>query len=259
MVVAGLETWFLSLLLVFTRMSTCFVTMPLWSYQNVPVVYRIGLSVILTWLAGSQLATNTTVVLDGAFVLLVIKEALVGLLLGFVASLIFSAIQIAGAMIDLQMGFAMANLVDPQSGVPMPVTSNLKLLLAMLFFLAIDGHHQLIRGVLASYQLIPLGQADFLGVEMTADWLARFFAQSFFIALQISAPMAAALFLVDLAIGIIARTVPQMNFFVIGFPLKMLFGIAVMLLVIPGFFAVLVWLFQHMFEAMSQVMQRLGS
>jgi len=254
----GLEAWFLSMLLVFTRMSAFFVTMPLWSYRNVPVVYRIGLAVALTMLAGSQVVANPAFVLDGAYVLLVLKEALVGLLLGFAASLIFAAIQMAGAMIDLQMGFALANLVDPQAGVPMPVTSNLKLMLAMLFFLAIDGHHQLIRGMMASFRWIPLGQAEWDGFAAAAEWLARFFAQGFLIALQISAPMAAALFLVDLAIGIIARTVPQMNFFVVGFPFKMLLGIVVLLLVVPGFFAVLLGLFQHMFEAMSQVMQRLG-
>ncbi len=254
----GLESWFLSMLLVFARMSTFFVAMPLWSYQNVPVVYRAGLAVTLAWLAGFQVTPDLALVLDGAYVLLIIKEALVGLLLGLVASLIFSAIQMAGAIIDLKMGFALANLVDPQSGVPMPVTANLKLLLALLFFLAIDGHHQLIRGMLASYQLIPLGQADLLNLQMTAEWLARFFARGFLIALQMAAPMAAALFLVDLAMGIVARTVRQMNIFVIGFPFMMIFGIAVLFLVIPGFFAVLLWLFQHMFEAMSQVMQWLG-
>ncbi len=256
--IAWVEPWFLSMLLVLTRMTTFFVTMPLLSYRNVPVLFRLGLSVALGFLVISQMKINPDLALDAVFLVLIVKEAMVGLLLGFTASMIFAAIQMAGAMIDLQMGFALANLVDPQSGVPMPVTANLKLMLAMLFFLAIDGHHQLIRGILASFQLIPLGQAGLGSFELTMEWLARFFSQSFLIALQIAAPMAAALFLVDLAMGIIARTVPQMNFFVVGFPFKMLFGILVMFLVIPGFFVVLIWLFQRMFEAMSQVMQWLG-
>lgn len=255
---AWTESWFLSMLLVLTRMTTFFVISPLFAYRNVPVLFRLGLSVAMGFLVISQVDTDPGLVLDGTYLGLIVKEALVGLILGFTASMIFAAIQTAGAIVDLQMGFALANLVDPQSGVPMPVTANLKLILAMLFFLAIDGHHQLIRGIMASFKLIPLGQAGLESFTMDVEWLARFFAQSFLIALQIAAPMAAALFLVDLAMGIIARTVPQMNFFVIGFPLKMLFGILVLFLVIPGFFVVLIWLYQQMFEAMSQVMQRLG-
>jgi flagellar biosynthetic protein FliR len=239
-------------LLILARLTSFIVTMPIFSYRTIPAPVKIGLATVLAVLVEVTLFQNQgqAIPLDGRYILLLLKEVLVGLMLGFVAGIITYAVQLAGAFIDMQMGFAIANVISPESGVPTPLTGQFLYVLQLLFFLGVNAHHMLINGVLYSFQVIQIDHVTVaFGSGTTAEFVARTSAQMFLIAAQLAIPIVGCLFLVDVAVGLVARTVPQINVFVVGLPLKILVGFAVMLVVFPS----LIGLFQIIFDAMTTI------
>lgn len=247
-------------LLVFVRVVSFFVTMPVFSYRTIPARVRIGLAAALSLLIDVTVFKSQTIPLDGTFVLLIIKEALVGLSMGFVAGVITYAVQLAGSFIDLQMGFAIANTISPENGASSPLTGQLIYMLQILFFLGVNAHHMLINGLLYSFKLIPLNELNVqLASGNTAEFMARLTAEMFVIAMQLAMPIIGCLFLVDIAVGLVARTVPQVNVFVVGLPLKIIVGFLIMLVVFPMFIGLFRIIFESMTEIFSNYMHLLGS
>lgn len=246
-------------LLVFVRMTAFMVTVPVLSTRGVPNQVKIGLAFFVAFLSFSYIPQTEPIPLDLAFALHVVKEALVGIILGLILQLVFFAVQVAGGLIDMQNGFALANVIDPRTGAYVPLTGNLKNILATVYFLSMDGHHLLIRGIITSYQVVPIDlQWGPLGSEALFAMVVKVFGYMFLSAFLIAAPVTVALFLVDLSLGIIAKSVPQFNIFVVGLPIKIFASFFVLLIVMPGFFIVLSELFANMFRAMSEMMTLLG-
>lgn len=242
-------------LLIFCRVSAFFVVAPIFSTKGVPNIFKIGISGIIAILILLIQGTGQVIPNDLGYVLIVIREVLIGLLMGFTAQLIFYVIQIAGSFIDIQIGFGMANVVDPMTGASVPILGNFKYLIAVLLFLAINGHHYLIDGIIRSYNWVPLSNDLFQEIYNgnVSEFLITTFAQSFALAFQMAAPLVVALFVTDVALGFLARTAPQFNVFVIGIPLKIIVGLVVLLLLISSF----VYAFQHLFEYMFKSLQNL--
>ncbi|MGE6631415.1 flagellar biosynthetic protein FliR [Bacillus sp. NPDC077027] len=222
---------FPAFLLVFIRITAFFVTVPLLAHRTIPAMHRIGFSLFLALISLSTIKDPPMLEIDGLYMMLAIKEAMVGLLLGLIAYMMVSAVQIAGSFIDFQMGFAIANVIDPQTGAQTPLMGQFFYTVTLLLMLATNAHHLLLDGIHYSFQYIALDQYQLkFGEESFAYFIARSFNQMFIVAFQISAPVVASLFLVDLALGIIARTVPQMNVFVVGLPIKM--GVSFIMIII---------------------------
>jgi flagellar biosynthesis protein FliR len=252
-------TNFPAFLLILVRVSCFFATLPVFSYRSIPATHRIGISVFLAWIMFYAM-DEPILSIDGFYYLLILKEALVGLLIGLVAYMILAAIQIAGGFIDFQMGFAIANVIDPQTGAQSPLVGQYIYTFALLFLLALDGHHLLLDGVFYSYQFIPLEQLTLpLGNEGVMEFIIRTFNSAFVIAFQMSIPVVGILFLVDVALGIVARTVPQLNVFVVGLPLKIAVSFIVLILVMASLFMVVNQLFEMMINTMRGLMELLGS
>ena len=208
------------LLLIFVRVSAFFVTIPLFSYKTIPSQLKIVLAFVLSWMMYYTFSIEAFTI-NGDYLLLVLKEAIVGLVLGLVVYIVFSAVQIAGGFIDFQMGFAMANIVDPQTGAQSPLMGQFFNFLLLLVFLAINGHHLVLDGIFYSYQFMPIDQFfPKFGDAESIEYIMKLFVAVFAIAFQMSAPIVATLFLVTLALGITGKTVPQLNIFVVGFPIK---------------------------------------
>ena len=245
-------------LLIFVRIASFFITMPIFSYRTIPAQHRIGISALLAWIM-YYTVSSPGFEIDGLFLLLVLKEAMVGLIIGFFAYMLFSAVQTAGGFIDFQMGFSMANVIDPQTGAQSPLMGQYLYTFALLFLLAIDGHHLLLNGIFYSYQLIPL-TTEFLpfGDEQILTLMIHFFTQSFVIAFQMSIPIVGSLFLVDIALGIVARTVPQMNIFVIGFPIKIIVSLILLVVTMSTTLFLVKGLLQTTLEGMRSLMNLLG-
>ncbi|WP_284139965.1 MULTISPECIES: flagellar biosynthetic protein FliR [unclassified Virgibacillus] len=244
-------------LLVFIRVTAFFVVMPLFSYRTIPVPFKIGISFFLAFIL-YYTVDGSAIMFDSTYPFLILKEMLVGVLIGLIAYIIVSAIQIAGGFIDFQMGFAIANVIDPQTGAQSPLMGQYFYIIALLFLLSVNGHHLLIDGIFYSFEFIPLDRFIPFQDGTIADFVITSFNKMFVIAFQISIPIVGCLFLVDVALGIIARTVPQLNVFVVGLPLKILVSFVVILFFMSLYVSLAKGLFSLMYETMHRLMQLFG-
>ena len=195
---------FPAFLLIFVRVTSFFIAMPIFSHRSIPMIHRIGLAAILAWIMYYTIEPPVLEI-DLSYYFLIVKEVLVGLFIGFVGYMIMSAIQAAGGFIDFQMGFSMANVIDPQTGVQSPLMGQYLYTIALLFLLSTDGHHLLLDGIFYSYQFIPIDGA-FIPFDNKSllEYFIKAFTGSFVIALQMSLPVVGSIFLVDVALGILA-------------------------------------------------------
>jgi len=152
------------------------------------------------------------------FMLLMVSEVLLGLLLGLVARLIFTAVEFGATVIGFQMGFAAANVFDPQSERQVALISQFQNIFAILIFLAVNGHYLFLQTAVMSYELLPPGQLDLSGEAV--PYLMQLASHMFAIGVQFSAPVLAVLLLSGLILGILARVFPQLNVFLISFPIN---------------------------------------
>ncbi|MBI2874491.1 MAG: flagellar biosynthetic protein FliR [Firmicutes bacterium] len=159
------------------------------------------------------------------------REVLKGALIGFGAALVISTAQMAGSLLDVEMGFGMVNVVDPTLETQAPLVGNFQHLLALIIFLLVDGHHLLLRALWESFRLFPPGTA--ILPEQSAAGVLLLTAAMFSLALQLAAPVLATMFLTTVALGLLARTVPQMNVFFVGLPLKAGLGILLLVFTLP--------------------------
>ncbi|MGP4059841.1 flagellar biosynthetic protein FliR [Halobacillus sp. H74] len=244
-------------LLILVRVTSFFVTLPLFSYQTVPTRHKVAFSFFL---AGIMYFTVPTpeLVIDAEYFLLLFKEAAVGIAVGLLAYIILSAIQIAGGFIDFQMGFAIANVIDPQTGAQSPLIGQYLYIITLLFILAVDGHHLMIDGVFYSYELVGIDQFIPFRDEGWIEYVIHSFNQMFIIAFLMATPIVGCLFLVDIALGIIARTVPQLNVFVVGLPLKIFVALSLLVIAMTFYVMLIQNLFETMLETMRGLMQLFG-
>jgi flagellar biosynthetic protein FliR len=236
-------------------MTAFFVVAPIFSSRGVPNSYKIGLSAIIAVIILLIQGQNQVVPSDLSYLLVAVREILIGLLMGYVATLLFMVIQMAGSFIDIQIGFGIVNVLDPMTGSSVPVIGNLKYVFATLIFFSMNGHHYLLDAVIRSYNWIPLSNDVFQRIYNgnLSEFLITTFSQAFMLAFQMAAPLVVALFLTDVALGFLARTAPQFNVFVIGIPLKILVGLTMLLLLIPSF----IYAFEHLFEVMFRALHNL--
>ena len=246
------------LLLIIARVSAFFVTLPLFSHRTIPPTHRIAFAILLSWMMYYTMDVEPFEV-NGEYILLIVKEVIVGLFVGLLAYIIMSAIQVAGGFIDFQMGFAIANVIDPQTGAQSPLVGQFMNTLALLLLIALNGHHLLLDGIFYSYQFIPMDVSlAAFGQENYVEFIMKTFAGVFAVAFQMSIPIVATLFLVDIALGITARTVPQLNIFVIGFPIKIGVSFIVLLVMMGVLLAVVQKMFEILVVSMRDLMIILG-
>ncbi len=241
-------------LLVLARVSGLFLSAPIFSSRQMPGQVKIVLVLLLSATMAYFLPVTAGIELASPFYLLaaVILEILVGYTIGFIAYMLFAAIQLAGQLMDMQMGFAIVNVVDPQSGTQIPLMGNLTQTVALLAYLAVNGHHYLLQAVAQSYQIIPV-----MGVRLGSSFYQGLFAlgtEMFVIALKVAAPLVIAILITDIAMGFIARTVPQMNVFIVGLPLKIMMGLGCLLFLFPVYLWVFDLLFTRFFGHLDSIM-----
>ena len=223
---------------------------PIFGAQNVPVYIKAGLALIISYILFPLLAqpgilwpVNSLF----AYAFLVICEFLMGLMFGFAASLIFASVQMTGHLLDTQIGFGMVNIIDPQFGQQIPLIGNFKYILALLIFLTTNGHHILLSAFLSSFKMIPVTHVVYHSNAL-ASVITDMVVNTFVIALKISLPVLVALLLTDIALGILSRTMPQMNIFVVGIPAKIIVGLFVLSIGLPFYVAFLEVVFNGMFR-----------
>ena len=211
-------------LMTMLRVTMILFLLPFFGGQGIPKTVRGALCMVLSLTfynsVGFKHIAFPTHPLGLTIVL--ISELVLGLILGLMVRIIFAAIQTGGQIIGFSMGFAMVNVMDPDTGTQAAVTSHFLYMIAMVTFLTLDGHLYLLSGLAQSFQLIPPG--GLMITPLLADSMLSFSSQLFVLAVKIAAPVLTAVFLVDLALALVGRAAPQMNLLMLGFPLKIAVG-----------------------------------
>lgn len=230
-------------LLILVRVIGILAATPFFGSRNIPAMLKVGLAGLTSFflLPTVQAPQEVLTAGLGETAGFIITEMLIGFAMGFILSLFFMVVQMAGQMMDVPMGFSMVNVLDPLQGQQVPILGQFQYVIAIVTFLTINGHHLILKALTDSFDLIPLGGwsywPGFVEICTTA------FSSAFTLGFQIALPVVATLLLVDIALGLIARTVPQMNVFILGFPLKIGIGLFLVLLLLPVYVVILQNLF----------------
>jgi len=228
---------FKSFLLVLLRVSVLLFMMPIFGAKRIPNVMKAGIALSISIAILPVVLPDPEMFPETAFqfAFIVLCEIIVGVILGMIVNVFFMGIQMAGQMAGLQMGFAIATIFDPNSGIQSSMVSQLGYWVALVVFLLLDGHHLLILAVRNSFEIIQFGQIS-LQQSLYKPVLALA-SQLFVLAVKVGAPTIAALIFVDVGFALTAKVSPQMNILIVALPLKiavglMFFGISLQLILI---------------------------
>ncbi len=215
---------FISFLLTLMRVSLLVFLLPFYGGDSIPAAVKGALCIVLSMALWPHLSFPATAFPAHplGMVPLLLGELILGMTLGMCVHFIFAGIQTGGEILGFQMGFSMVTLADPLSGAQITITSHLLYMVALLTFLSLDGHLHLLRALADSFTLLPPG-----GLTMHGNLLDTILALSggmFSLAVKIAAPVMAAIFMVELALALMARAAPQMNLLTMGFPIKIAVG-----------------------------------
>jgi len=230
---AQLEAWLAAFLFPLVRVLAVFSVAPILGNTGVPRRVRIGLAILITLVVAPALPAMPQVNPGTGLGLAIIGEQiLIGLAIGFAMRLIFAAIDLAGSLIDLQMGLGFAAYYDPQMPSSSTLTSQLFGILATLIFLALNGHLLLVSVMIESFSWLPIAAAP--GGAGLFQILVSLGAKVFSVAVLLALPMIAAMLVTNLTFGVLTRAAPQLNIIAIGFPLTVSVGLVVLVLTLPA-------------------------
>ena len=220
-------------LLILARWAGFVMLAPVLGGRSVPAYVKIGLSAAITVLVFPLVGKGHVPPVNPVeYSMVLVQETLIGLSIGFITQKLIFILQGAGQIIDIQMGFSMGNLIDPINSTQAPLTGSFKVMLALMLLLATNAHHYLIGAMAKSYDYIPfLGSAP---SPKLLDFSLNFLAGTFGGAVQIALPVVGVLVLAEIAMGFAAKALPQMNIFVVGFPVKIAVGLFLLLWVLPA-------------------------
>lgn len=219
--------------LIACRVLTILMIVPIFGGRTVPAPVKIGLALLVSLILLPLAPARVSALPEEmpAFLTLVARELLIGALIGFAVLLVFTALQAAGHIVGLQMGFSLANVVNPLTADHASLIDQFYALLAALVFFSMNGHHALLTAMQQSFDLAPIGRLD-LGLP-PATVLLTWGRDVFTIAARISLPVVAALLLTDVAMAVIARSVPQLNVFIVGLPAKVAVAFLMLIVTVP--------------------------
>jgi len=240
-------------LVVFVRVMAMAMVAPLLSSGSIPGIARAGLALFITAAVYPRVAAMgyTLPTRDAHFILLLVGEAMVGIVIGLYMLLVFAVFQVAGEFFSIQMGLGASEVFDPLAQVEIPLMGQFLYLVSMLVFLQVDGFQQfLLAGVLKSFE--TLKAVDLVGGR---DVLLRLFLGSlgrlFESALTISFPILGTLLLVSVSMGLLAKAAPQMNLLMMGFPISLGIAFIVLLLVVPFLMSAFGGMLNASFESLA--------
>jgi len=223
-------------ILVFSRLVGMITTAPLFSTFPIPMQLKVGLSVLCAFIMYPYVLQHANFIAPRDLIslsILLFKELSIGLLIGFSASLLFTAVQIGGEILSIQMGLAIASALDPVTRQNVPIVGQFYTFIASIIFISLNGVQWLFSTIYDSYHSIPVGM-DFSFSSDITQQLLYFSSQLFIIAFSIIIPIFSVLFITTILMGIIAKILPQMNIFMVAMPIQIYIGLALMLVLMPS-------------------------
>jgi len=222
-------------LLILVRMFGMFVVAPFFSSGVIPFRIRAVFSVYVTACVFPMVVGTIGAIPESmySYILLIVSEVIIGILIGFLISIIFAAFQLAARFFSFQMALGIAEVIDPFSQIGISLVGQLWTLMGIMVFIAIDGPHLLIMATFESYSTIYLFDLVRDTVPMY-QVLIKTFGAMFLVALKLAFPILTTLFLLAVTLGMLAKAAPQMNIFMLGFPIQISVGFLIMIVVMGG-------------------------
>ncbi|MDR2770847.1 MAG: flagellar biosynthetic protein FliR [Clostridiales Family XIII bacterium] len=254
-----MPSWNDLLLLLFAacRMFGVIFMNPVLGRQIMPTIVKIGLSLGVAMFAMRDLAgTNVTDYTGIDMLFSMLKEFAVGFTLGFVMTMFFSVFHIGGQIIDFQMGLAMATMFDPTSNSQITITGNLITIFYTLLFFVTDSHLNLLAIAAHSYRVAPLGLEALDGARIGV-YAAELFAYIFIYAVQLALPWIVTIMVVEVAVGIMMKVVPNINVFVVNIQMKVVCGLVVLVTIIPALVRFMTQINRLMMEQLEEALMHL--
>ncbi|OJU14284.1 MAG: flagellar biosynthetic protein FliR [Clostridiales bacterium 43-6] len=244
-------TNYLFFLMVFTRMSGMILFNPALGRKNVPAQLKIGLAFFISMIVTSTIG-DKTIYFRGIpdFVFACFKELLIGFVVSFLFQMFLSSLLIAGELIDLQLGTGMSKVYDPSSNVSMPISGSVFNFMYMLLFFAGNGHLTFIKIMSLSFQILPAG-TQLINFEV-GSFVVGLFGNILILAVKLALPVIAIEFITEIGLGVLMRSVPQINVFAVGLQVKLLIGLVVIILILPG----IAGLFDNMTNSMFEQIEK---
>jgi len=240
-----IQTFFL----IFLRVGAIMMAIPLFDSRSLPVLVKSGLALAVSVLLFPLVKTVPEAVLHDPllFGLRIVGEIGIGVVIGLAVKLVFIGIQMAGQIAGFQMGFAIANIMDPATSDQIPILSQFNNLVAVLIFFAINAHYWFLKALVESYRMIPIFEVNFSGLII--NQLVALAGGMFIIAIKIGAPVIAVMLLTNVTFGLLARTVPQMHIFIVAMPVKSIVGLLILGFSLPYVAEVLKSIFADLGES----------
>lgn len=221
------EAWLAAFFWPFFRILALVATAPFFGARGIPTSTKIGFAFLLTIMVAPVLPPMPSVAPASAYGLFILgQQLMIGFAMGLALRIIFTAVEMAGHIVGLQMGLGFATFFDPQNSAQIPVLGQFLGLIAMLLFLAINGHLMVVGALVESFHVLPIGlhALGSQGWHTLASWGSEIFRSGVLIAL----PALAVLMMTNLALAVLTRAAPQLNIFAVGFPLTLAIGFVVL-------------------------------
>lgn len=216
----------------FLRIGAMLTVVPLFSGRFVPVKTRLALTVLITFAVAPTLNLPPPVSpFSWHGILLIAQQIGIGLAMGLVFAMVFEAFVVAGHLVSMAMGLAMASMVDPSTGVNTPVIGRYYSIIVSLIFLALNGHLLVIKVVVDSFSYLPVGLHFFTQDSLKSIY--SFASVMFEVGVLVGLPTVTALLLVNISLGVIARAAPALNIFAVGFAVTILVGLIMLVFTTP--------------------------
>lgn len=225
---ADLHTFALALF----RISGFMFIAPVFGSNAIPARLKIVISIFLAFILRGQVSLVEVPQTAFSYMLFVSNELAIGLLTGFIIMLFFNFIQVAGQIIDHELGLSLANVIDPITQVQTSVIGQFKLLITTIIFLLIDGHLALLSTFMLTFKVMPVGHLVF-PYDLYKFASTELITQMFKLSIIVSAPVVVASIVTTVSLGFMTRAFPEFNFFASGFNLRILIILVVLLLAIP--------------------------
>ncbi len=216
---------FKSFFLILIRVGVFLFMFPFFSARIIPKLPKAGLALIITIILFPVIDNKMVEFPDTLLGMaqLIIAELIIAMILGLLVQFFFEAVRMMGQMVGFQTGFAITNVLDPQSGVQVSILSNLAYLVTIVLFLLFNGHHIILSALKESFEIINVGSLS-LNKQMVQK-IIQMSGDMFVIAIKIGAPAIAVLLFTTAAFGIVVKFMPQMNIMIVAFPVKIVIGL----------------------------------
>ena len=226
-------SYFLALTFIFIRITAVLVVTKVFFPSGTPNILKgvLGMILSMSIIVGIDYSNVAEITSNYALVANMVTEVILGCVLGYIVNLVFEVVKMAGAFMDMQIGLSMMNMMDPTTKTNVTILGNISYMISMIIFFIIDGHHILIKCLIQSFNIIPIGiEVDF---SQSFRVILETFVNYFVIGVKIAIPVVLIIIITDVCMGLVSRTVPALNVMILGMPIKMVVGLVTFVAILP--------------------------